>query len=49
VPISICEAAEQKCDLLGIPRINDASGGSRWRCFRSFSRAMDWDFLRSTL
>lgn len=43
VAISTYEAAEQKCDLLGIPRINEAAGGSRWRSFRSFSRAMDWD------
>lgn len=43
VPCSVCEAAEQRCDLLGIPRINEAAGGSRWRNFRSFAREMDWD------
>ena len=43
VPLQVCEAAEAKCDHLGIPRVNDGAGGSRWRNFRSFSREMDWD------
>lgn len=43
IAITVCEAAEQSCDLLGIPRINDVAGGSRWRSFRSFARQMDWD------
>jgi len=42
-PLHVCEAAEAKCDHLGIPRVNDGAGGSRWRSFRSFSREMDWD------
>ena len=42
-PVHLCEAAEVKCDHLGIPRVNDGAGGSRWRSFRSFSREMDWD------
>jgi hypothetical protein len=43
VACSVCEAAEQRCGLLGIPRVNEAAGGSRWRSFRSFAREMDWD------
>lgn len=43
VACKVCEAAEQKCDLLGIPRINEGAGGSRWRSFRSFARQVDWD------
>lgn len=43
VACKLIEAAEQKCDLFGIPRINDAAGGSRWRSFRSFARQVDWD------
>lgn len=43
VACKLIEAAEQKCDLLGIPRINDVAGGSRWRSFRSFARQVDWN------
>jgi len=43
VACKLIEAAEQKCDLLAIPRVNDAAGGSRWRSFRSFARQVDWD------
>lgn len=43
VAISTYEAAEQSITPLGIPRINDAAGGARWRSFRSFARQMDWD------
>lgn len=43
VACKVCEAAEQKCDLLGIPRINEGAGGSQWRSFRSFTRQVDWD------
>lgn len=42
-PLDVCEGAEAKCDHLGIPRVNEGAGGSRWRSFRSFSREMDWD------
>ncbi len=43
VACKLIEAAEQKCDLLGIPRVNDAAGGARWRSFRSFARQVEWD------
>lgn len=43
VPPHICEAAEAKIDSLGIPRIDENAGGSRWSSYRSFTRELDWD------
>ena len=43
VPLHICEAAEAKIDSLGIPRIDENAGGSRWSSYRSFTRELDWD------
>lgn len=43
VPLDVSEAAGVRCASLGIPRINDAAGGSHWRSFRSFAREIEWD------
>lgn len=43
VPLHICEAADAKIDSLGLPRIDENAGGSRWSSYRSFTRELDWD------
>lgn len=43
VPLAICEAAEARCDELGIPRVSDHAGGAPWRAYRSFARQVDWE------
>ena len=43
LPLHICEAAEAKIDSLGLPRIDENAGGSRWSSYRSFTRELDWD------
>jgi len=43
VAISTANAAAAKCDVLDIPRPDEDAGGSGWRSYRQFTRAMDWD------
>lgn len=43
VPLVVCDAAEARCDELGIPRLSDRAGGVPWRAYRSFSRQVDWE------
>lgn len=43
VPQDVSDAAAERCASLGIPRINDAAGGTHWRSFRSFAREVEWD------
>lgn len=41
--VATIEAAQAKCDALGIPRHDEDAGGASWRSYRQFTREMDWD------
>ena len=41
--IATIDAAQAKCDALGIPRHDEDAGGFGWRTYRQFTREMDWD------
>lgn len=43
VAISTINAAAAKCDALGIVRLDEDTGGSGWRSYRSFTSTMEWD------
>ena len=43
LPVATIDAAQAKCDALGIPRHDEGAGGASWRSYRQFTREMDWD------
>lgn len=43
VPLSTMNAAAAKCDVLGIPRQDEDTGGSGWRSYRRITQELEWD------
>lgn len=42
VPAWLSEAAEAKCDAVGIFRPDETAGGDGWTSYRSFTRELEW-------
>ena len=42
VPLALAEAAETKCDQMGIPRFDAEIGGSGWKSYRRFTGELEW-------
>lgn len=42
VPLALAEAAETKCDPMGIPRFDAEIGGSGWKSYRRFTGELEW-------
>jgi len=43
VPLLVIGQVEAKCDALGIPRIDEASGGDGWTSYRRFTGELEWN------
>lgn len=41
-PLVLFAEVEAKCDALGIPRIDEASGGDGWTSYRRFTGELEW-------
>lgn len=42
VPLALFSEVEAKCDVLGIPRIDQAGGGDGWKSYRRFTGELEW-------
>lgn len=42
VPLALFSEVEAKCDVLGIPRIDEAGGGDGWKNYRRFTGELEW-------
>ncbi|MFC5373815.1 hypothetical protein ACFPIF_14710 [Brevundimonas faecalis] len=42
VPLTLAEAAEAKCDQIGIPRFHEEIGGDGWKSYRRFTGELEW-------
>ncbi len=40
VPVALVAEVEAKCDVLGIPRVEEAVGGEAWKNYRRFTREL---------
>jgi len=41
-PLALIAEVEAKCDVLGIPRVEEAVGGQTWKDYRRFTRELEW-------
>ena len=42
VPLALFSEVDTKCDILGIPRIDEAGGGDGWKNYRRFTGELEW-------
>jgi hypothetical protein len=42
VPLALIAEVEAKCDVLGIPRIDDSGDRDGWESYRLFARELEW-------